>query len=211
VQRRLSDVVGLVASVPLPQLRTVVNELGTAFAGTGGELQRLLDSTSALTDAATAMHRRFAVPAAFADDGPLRRTIDKVVARLPLGSYRAVGFPYKPTTITSAQLNLQYCLAIMLLENDVFVPQFTDEKIGSPAVLSMIDRIEIVHDPELDRVAGDRISPETRVEVKLTDGRTLAATGAGLSLSEGAHRVGLTTGWASRLEGSDLRQSNWHK
>ncbi len=54
VQQLLSDVNGLVASVPLPQLRTVVNELGTAFAGTGGELQRLLDSASALTDMASA-------------------------------------------------------------------------------------------------------------------------------------------------------------
>lgn len=105
------------------------------------------------------------------------QNIEKVVLRLPLGSYRAVGFPYKPTSITSAQLNLQYCLAIMLLENDVFVPQFTDEKIGSPAVLSMVDRIEIIHDAELDRAMGDKISPETRVEVTLHDGRTLAATG----------------------------------
>lgn len=103
--------------------------------------------------------------------------VEHVLIRLPLGSYRAVGFPYRPTTVTSAQLNLQYCAAIMLLENDVFVPQFTEEKIASPAVLAMVDRIEIVHDRELDRVMGDRISPETRVEVTLKDGRTLAATG----------------------------------
>src|SRR6266567_3176157 len=105
------------------------------------------------------------------------QTIEHVLIRLPLGSFRAVGFPYKPTTVTSAQLNLQYCATIMLLENDVFVPQFTEEKMGSDTVLDMVRRIEILHDPELDKVAGDRISPETRVEVTLKDGRTLAATG----------------------------------
>jgi len=103
--------------------------------------------------------------------------VEHVLIRLPVGSFRAVGFPYRPTTVTSAQLNLQYCAAIMLLENDVFLPQFSDEKIASPAVLAMVERIEIIHDPELDRVMGDKISPETRVEVTLKDGRTFAATG----------------------------------
>lgn len=105
------------------------------------------------------------------------QNVEHVLIRLPLGSFRAVGFPYKPTTVTSAQLNLQYCAAIMLLENDVFVPQFTDETIGSQAVLDMVERIEIMHDPELDKLMGDRISPETRVEVRLKDGRTLSAIG----------------------------------
>jgi aconitate decarboxylase len=103
--------------------------------------------------------------------------VEHVRIALPIGSFRAVGFPYKPTTVTSAQLNLQYCAAIMLLENDVFLPQFSDAKIAAPEVLAMVDRIEVVHDPELDRVMGDKISPETRVEVTLRDGRTLSATG----------------------------------
>lgn len=38
-----------IASVPLNSLRTVVDELGTAFTGTGPDLQTLLDSTDAFT------------------------------------------------------------------------------------------------------------------------------------------------------------------
>ncbi len=38
-----------IRSVPLDSLRTVVDELGTAFTGTGPELQRLLDSTDVFT------------------------------------------------------------------------------------------------------------------------------------------------------------------
>jgi len=104
--------------------------------------------------------------------------IKRVTVRLPLGAYRSVGFPYKPTTVTSAQLNLQYCLAIMLLENDVFVPQFTEEKIASPAVLDLIDRIEILHDPTLDTAVDGKPSADTRVEVTLDDGRTVSAIGS---------------------------------
>src|SRR5258705_213896 len=36
-----------------------------------------------------------------------------------------VGWPYKPEGLTSAQLNLPYCVATLLLEGDVFVGQFT--------------------------------------------------------------------------------------
>lgn len=111
--------------------------------------------------------------------------IEKVLVKLPEGSYRAVGFPYHPTTITSAQLNLQYCLAIMLLENDVFVEQFTEEKIKSPAVLDMIRRIEVVYDPELDHASGGSISRETRVVITLKDGTELAQTGVTRGTSQG--------------------------
>ncbi|MDQ2789673.1 MAG: hypothetical protein DLM60_18585 [Pseudonocardiales bacterium] len=47
---------GRLRSVPLDSLRTVVDELGTGFAGTGPQLQNLLDGTDAVTrDAITAL------------------------------------------------------------------------------------------------------------------------------------------------------------
>ncbi len=49
----LASVDGLVRSVPLDSLRTVVRELGTAFQGSGPALQRLLDQGNLLTTAAT--------------------------------------------------------------------------------------------------------------------------------------------------------------
>ncbi len=52
------------------------------------------------------------------------------------GAYKAVGFGWEPTTVTSAQMNLQYCAAQLLLEGDVFVDQFTDAKLA--AVLDMV-------------------------------------------------------------------------
>ena len=45
---------GFVRSVPLDSLRTVVDQLGTAFAGSAQPLQKLLDTTSQFTQAAQA-------------------------------------------------------------------------------------------------------------------------------------------------------------
>ncbi|MGI5128160.1 MCE family protein [Pseudonocardia sp. CA-107938] len=52
-EETLASVDRLVTSVPVESLRTVVDELGTAFAGTGPGLQRLLDGAGALTATAT--------------------------------------------------------------------------------------------------------------------------------------------------------------
>ncbi len=49
----LSNLDGLVRSVPVDSLRTVVDELNTAFAGTGNDLQLLLDSAGQFTATAT--------------------------------------------------------------------------------------------------------------------------------------------------------------
>ncbi|MBP2476120.1 phospholipid/cholesterol/gamma-HCH transport system substrate-binding protein [Crossiella equi] len=49
VETLLANLDGLTTSVPLDSLRTVVNELGTAFDGAGPQLQRLLDTTSVFT------------------------------------------------------------------------------------------------------------------------------------------------------------------
>src|SRR5579859_7288026 len=47
--------------------------------------------------------------------------VEHIRVWLSEGSMKAVGWPWLPTTITSAQLNLQYCAAVYLLEDAVFV------------------------------------------------------------------------------------------
>ena len=94
--------------------------------------------------------------------------------RLGKGYLQNVAWAYTPTTITSAQLNLFYVSAIMLLENDVFTAQFTEEKIRDPKVLDLITRISITHDPKLDGTGYVEGNP---VEVELADGTVLSAWG----------------------------------
>lgn len=94
--------------------------------------------------------------------------------RLGKGYMQNVAWAYTPTTITSAQLNLYFVAAIMLIENDVFIDQFTEQAIGDPEVLAMIERIAITHDSSLDGKHYDTGYP---VEVELTDGTVLSAWG----------------------------------
>ncbi len=91
------------------------------------------------------------------------------------GAYKAVGFAWEPTTVTSAQMNLQYCAAQLLLEGDVFVDQFTDAKLAAPAVLDMVRRVETIYDPELDALG--HFQRQERVEVELKDGGVLQTVG----------------------------------
>jgi len=91
------------------------------------------------------------------------------------GAYKAVGFPWVPTTPTSAQLNLTYCAAMLLLEDDLFVDQFAEEKLADPRVLDLAGRIECTHDPKLD--AFGSFQRRTRVEVRLEDGQLLSTVG----------------------------------
>ncbi len=92
------------------------------------------------------------------------------------GAYKAVGFAWEPTTVTSAQMNLQYCVAQLLLEGDVFVDQFTDAKLAAPAVLDLVRRIETIYDPALDAMG--HFQRQERVEVQLKGGQILQTVGA---------------------------------
>ncbi|MBM3340941.1 MAG: MmgE/PrpD family protein [Betaproteobacteria bacterium] len=94
--------------------------------------------------------------------------------RLGKGYLQNVAWAYTPTTITSAQLNLYFVAAIMLLENDVFTGQFTEQKIRDPKVLDVIKRISITRDAALD---GKGYVEGNPVEIELTDGTVLSAWG----------------------------------
>jgi aconitate decarboxylase len=100
--------------------------------------------------------------------------VKQVRIRLGRGYLQNVGWPYTPTTITSAQLNLYYVTAIMLLENDVFTEQFTEEKIRDPKVLELIGRISITHDASMDGMGYTEGNP---IEIELSDGSVLSAWG----------------------------------
>lgn len=99
--------------------------------------------------------------------------VKAVGIRLGRGYLQIVGWVYTPTTITSAQLNLFYVTAIMLLENDVFTGQFTEKKIRDPKVLDLIGRISI-NDASMDGTGHAEGNP---VEIELTDGTVLSAWG----------------------------------
>jgi 2-methylcitrate dehydratase PrpD len=80
-----------------------------------------------------------------------------------------VGWPYKPEGLTSAQLNLPYCVATLLLEGDVFVDQFTEEAVTDSGRMELSRKVEVIEDPAIT-ARGARYRHMVRVDVHLSDG-----------------------------------------
>jgi len=83
-----------------------------------------------------------------------------------------VGWKYVPQGLTSAQLNLSYCVATWLLEGDCFVDQFTEDKVADPARMALAEKVEVRHDPEIT-AKGAKFRHRVTVELHLKDGTKL--------------------------------------
>ena len=86
-----------------------------------------------------------------------------------------VGWKYVPQGLTSAQLNLPYCVATWLLDGDCFVDQFTEDKVADPARMALAERVEVHHDHDIT-ARGARFRHMVRVEVFLNDGTRMERT-----------------------------------
>lgn len=80
-----------------------------------------------------------------------------------------VRWRYEPDSVTTAQMNLSYCLAAALIDGRFSVDQVDDAAIRRQDILDLTRRIEIVEDPELDGL-GDRYRYAVKLEVYLSDG-----------------------------------------
>jgi 2-methylcitrate dehydratase PrpD len=108
-----------------------------------------------------------------------RRFGPKDVAKIVVHSSEATrehaGWRYKPEGMTSAQLNMSYCLATLLLEGDVFVEQFSENKLADPERLALAAKVEVVEDPAIT-ARGSKFRHMVHVAVHLTDGTVLEET-----------------------------------
>ncbi len=82
------------------------------------------------------------------------------------------GWKYIPNGVTGAQLNLPYCVATLLLENEVFVDQFAESVLDDPRRIALADQVTVLHDPAIT-ARGSRFRHAVRVEVYLKDGTRL--------------------------------------
>lgn len=95
--------------------------------------------------------------------------LDKIVVHGSQVTVDHVGWPYRPEGLTSAQLNLPFCVATLLLEGDVFVDQFKESCVHDEARIELSQRVECVEDPEITAL-GSRFRHKVRVKVLLKDG-----------------------------------------
>lgn len=80
-----------------------------------------------------------------------------------------------PQGLTSAQLNLSYCVATLLIDGEVFVDQFTEEKLTDPERMALAEKVEMRHDPAIT-ARGPKFRQMVRAEIYLKDGTRLERT-----------------------------------
>ena len=86
-----------------------------------------------------------------------------------------VGWRYEPQGLTSAQLNLPYCVATLLLDGDVFVEQFTEEKVTDAERIRVSRKVTVAEDKSIT-ARGKAYRHMVRVQLKLTDGTEMEET-----------------------------------
>jgi 2-methylcitrate dehydratase PrpD len=95
--------------------------------------------------------------------------LDKIVVHGSQVTVDHVGWPYRPDSMTTAQLNLPFCVATLLIEGDVSVDQFEPDAIYDPARIALSRKVEVVHDPQITAL-GSGFRHKARVDVHLRDG-----------------------------------------
>jgi|SRR5579871_1461375 len=103
------------------------------------------------------------------------KDIAKIIVHSSEATREHAGWRYKPEGMTSAQLNMSYCLATLLLEGDVFVEQFSEDKLADPDRLALAAKVEVIEDPAIT-ARGSKFRHMVHVAVHLTDGTVLEET-----------------------------------
>jgi 2-methylcitrate dehydratase PrpD len=86
-----------------------------------------------------------------------------------------VGWKYVPQGLTSAQLNLPYCVGTYLIEGDVSAEHFTEDKVADPNRMRYGELVEVHHDEEITR-KGPKYRHMVKVELHLKDGTRMDRT-----------------------------------
>jgi len=101
--------------------------------------------------------------------------IDEIVVHGSQVTVDHVGWPYRPEGLTSAQLNLPFCVATLLIEGDVFVDEFTADCVDDAARIKLSRKVKVVHDPAITALgAGSR--HKVRVDIRFRNGATESET-----------------------------------
>ena len=100
------------------------------------------------------------------------KDVKKIVVRCSQVTLDHAGWAYRPAGIASAQMNLAFCAATLLLEGDCFVGQFGEKAPTDRARIALAAKVEAVEDPAIT-ARGSKHRHAVRVEVELNDGRFL--------------------------------------
>ena len=77
--------------------------------------------------------------------------LDSLTVRMSKKGELNIGWPYKPGEVIAAQMNGYYAAAVTLVDGNAFIDQYDESRLADPRILAVIPKIDIVHDPEIDR------------------------------------------------------------
>jgi len=97
--------------------------------------------------------------------------VEKIRIRTTRATKLHVGWPYEPKSMTTAQMNLLFCVAVLLHDRDFFVDQVTEKSIRRPDVLATTKTIEVIEDSQFDAL-GDEGRHGVEMKVQLRDGKS---------------------------------------
>src|SRR5262249_29369857 len=145
---------------------TILDDLGERWETTGVGLKpyAACASSDTIVDSVRDLRRR----------GLTTDSLARLTIRMSKKGQLNVGWPYQPGEVIAAQMNGYYIAAVTLLDGDAFIEQFAEARLADPKILDLLPRIDIVHDPELDRGGAGR-RHAVRVDATLTNGHTLSA------------------------------------
>jgi 2-methylcitrate dehydratase PrpD len=97
------------------------------------------------------------------------KDVKKIIVHASQVTVDHAGWKYRPESLASAQMNLPFCVATLLLEGDCFVDQFSDAVVADPKRMALAEKVEVRPDPEIS-AKGAKYRHSVRVEVILNDG-----------------------------------------
>jgi 2-methylcitrate dehydratase PrpD len=78
---------------------------------------------------------------------------------------------HQPQTGLQAKFSMEFCMAVLLLERNALLGQFSDAYVNRPEVKAMISRINFYVDPEAEKAGYDKMT--SLIAVHLKDGKTV--------------------------------------
>jgi 2-methylcitrate dehydratase PrpD len=100
------------------------------------------------------------------------KDVKKIVVHCSQVTLDHAGWAYRPAGIASAQMNLAFCVATLLIEGDCFVGQFDEKAPTDRARMALAAKVEARADPAI-AARGSKHRHAVRVEVHLADGGVL--------------------------------------
>ena len=101
--------------------------------------------------------------------------VEKITVHACHGVVTHVGWKYEPRGLTSAQMNLPFCMATLLLEGDVFIEQFNAAAVNDPRRMALAEKVAVREDSAIT-AKGRPSRYEVMVQVVLKDGTQIEET-----------------------------------